>query len=74
MPASASAESAEEVGLRIATEARERDTGFGNFTARQTVVLRNKQGQESRRQLRIKVLEVADDGNKSLFVFDEPRG
>ena len=74
MPASASAESAEEAGLRIATEARKRDTGFGNFTARQTMVLRNKQGQESRRQLRIKVLEVSDDGNKSLFVFDEPRG
>ena len=74
MPFPASAESAEEAGFRIATEARERDTGFGNFTARQTMVLRNKQGQESRRQLRLKVLEVADDGNKSLFVFDQPRG
>ncbi len=69
----AGAESAEEAGLRIATEARDRDEGFGNFTARQTMVLRNKQGRESRRQLRIKVLEVADDGDKSLFVFDEPR-
>ena len=47
--------------------------GFGNFTARQTMVLPNKQGQESRHQLRIKVLEVAEDGDKSLFVFDEPR-
>ena len=46
---------------------------FGNFTARQVMVLRNKQGQESRRQLHIKVLEVADDGDKSLTVFDEPR-
>ena len=32
-----------------------------------------KQGQESRRQLRVQVLEVSDDGDKSLFVFDEPR-
>ena len=70
----ANAQGAEERGLEIAREARDRDQGFGDFTARQTMVLRNKQGRESRRQLRIKVLEVADDGNKSLFVFDEPRG
>ena len=63
----------EEVGLGIAIEARDKDDGFGNFTARQAMVLRNKQGQESRRQLRIKVLEVAGDGDKSLTVFDEPR-
>lgn len=63
----------EEIGLKIATEARARDDGFGNFTAREVMVLRNKQGQESRRQLRVKVLEVAGDGDKSLTVFDEPR-
>ncbi len=63
----------EETGLQIAQEASARDEGFGNFTASQTMVLRNKQGQESRRQLRVKVLEVADDGDKTLFVFDEPR-
>ena len=65
--------SAEETGLKIALEARERGEGFGNFTARQVMVLRNRHGQESRRQLRLKVLEVAGAGNKSLFVFDEPR-
>ena len=65
--------SAAEMGLNIAREADRRAQGFGNFTARQTMVLRNKQGQESRRSLRVKVLEAADDGDKSLFVFDEPR-
>ena len=70
---SAHSASPEEAGLEIAVEARERGKGFGNFTARQTMVLRNKQGQESRRQLRIKVLEVEGDGDKSMFVFDEPR-
>ena len=64
---------AEEAGLNIAGEADLRAQGFGNFTARQTMVLRNKQGQESRRSVRVKVLEVEDDGDKSLFVFDEPR-
>ena len=63
----------EEIGLKIATEAKARDKGFGNFTANQVMVLRNKQGQESRRRVRIKVLEVSDDGDKSLTVFDEPR-
>ena len=59
--------------MALAREAEARRKGFGNFTARQTMVLRNKQGQERRRQLRIKVLEVEGDGDKSMFVFDEPR-
>ena len=63
----------EEIGLAIAREADRRAQGFGNFTASQSMILRNKQGQESQRLLRVKVLEVADDGDKSLFVFDEPR-
>ena len=63
----------EEIGLKIATDASANDDGFGNFTASQVMVLRNKQGQESRRRIRVKVLEVDGDGDKSLFVFDEPR-
>ena len=65
--------SAEEVGLQLATEARDSKRGFGNFTASQVMVLRNKQGRESRRQIRVRVLEVPDDGDKSMFLFDEPR-
>ncbi len=72
-PPAAHAETAEEKGLKIARETRERGKGFGNFTAQQTMVLRNKHGQESKRQARIKVLEAPGDGDKSLFVFDEPR-
>jgi outer membrane lipoprotein-sorting protein len=37
------------------------------------MVLRNKQGQESQRRLRIKTLEVKGDGDKSLTIFDAPR-
>ena len=40
----------EEIGLKIATDASAKDDGFGNFTASQAMVLRNKQGQESRRR------------------------
>ncbi len=62
-----------EAGLRIATEARERQRGFGNFTANLAMILRTKGGQESRRELRLKVIEVRGDGDRSLFVFDRPR-
>ena len=68
---------AEDRGLAIARDARARKQGFGSFTASQTMVLRNRQGRESRRHLRVKVLEAAGeaegDGDRSLFVFDEPR-
>ncbi len=37
------------------------------------MVLRDKQGRESVRQMRFKVLEVQGDGDKCLFVFDQPR-
>ena len=63
----------EEKGLQIARDTREKAKGFGNFTAEQSMVLRNKHGQESKRQLRVKVLETDGGGNKSLFVFDRPR-
>ncbi|MCY4397510.1 MAG: hypothetical protein OXC10_20495, partial [Rhodospirillaceae bacterium] len=45
----AGAASPGEAGLKIAKDAYDRDKGFGNFTASQTMVLRNKQGRESRR-------------------------
>ena len=64
---------AEQKGLDIALAAREKRLGFGNFTARQNMLLRNKRGQESQRELRVKVMEVDGDGDMSLFVFDEPR-
>ena len=63
----------EAAGLALAHESRERKLGFGNFTAHQVMVLRNKRGQESQRQLRVRVLEVEGDGDKSIFVFDQPR-
>ena len=65
-------ESAEEKGLGIAREASARNDGFENFTAEMTMVIRDRHGRESVRQMRFKVLEVPGDGDKSLFVFDRP--
>ena len=66
-------ETPEEKGLRIALESSARNDGFGDFTAGMEMVLRDRQGRESVRQMRFKVLEVSGDGDKSLFVFDHPR-
>ena len=72
-PAPVLAETAEEKGLRIALEAEARNDGFGDLSAGMTMVLRDRHGRESLRQMRFKVLEVEGDGDKSLFVFDQPR-
>ena len=73
LPLRADGASPEERGLQIARDADAKDHGFGDYTAGVVMVLRNKQGQESRRQLRLKILEIPEDGDKSLFVFDNPR-
>lgn len=72
-PVSAQGETPEGKGLRLAREASARNDGFGDFTAGMTMVLRDRHGRESIRQMRFKVLEVPEDGDKSLFVFDQPR-
>jgi len=73
VPTLALAGPAEDKGLEIATEADRRDTGFGDTTADMLMVLRNKRGQESRREVEIRTLEVDGDGDKSLTVFHSPR-
>ncbi|MEQ8234739.1 MAG: outer membrane lipoprotein-sorting protein [Gammaproteobacteria bacterium] len=73
LPLSASAETAEEKGLAIIQEADRRDTGWVDATADMQMILRNKQGEASERELRISNLEVDGDGDKSLSVFDSPK-
>ena len=73
MPAVALAETAEEKGLAISQETKARDLGWADMQSEMKMVLRNKQGQESLREIRMKSLEVDDDGDKSLTVFDKPR-
>ncbi len=68
----ANAASPEERGLEIAREADRRDTGFSDLTANMVMVLRNRHGEESTRKIRIHTLEVENDGDKSMSIFDEP--
>lgn len=69
---SAFAETPEEKGFAIAKERKQRDIGWGNSAQTSKMILRNAQGEESIRELRIKSLEISDDGDKSLTVFDKP--
>jgi len=64
---------AEDKGLEISIEAKKRDTGWGDSAADMLMVLRNKHGQESVREIVTKTLEQKDDGDKSLTVFNKPR-
>jgi len=66
------AQTAEERGLAIAVEGDTRDQGYIDSTANMKMILRNRAGKESTRNVRIKNLEVQGDGDKSLSIFDEP--
>ncbi len=69
------AETPEEKGRSIAEEMDRRDLGFEDSYSELKMVLANKQGQSSSRELRIQTLEVPgrETGDKSLIVFDHPR-
>lgn len=64
---------ADNKGLDIAQEADKRDSGFVDTTSDMLMILRNKQGQESRRNMSLNTLEQKDDGDKSMVVFDHPK-
>jgi outer membrane lipoprotein-sorting protein len=73
LAAPAFAESPEEKGLAIALESDKRNDGFGDTSATLQMILRNRHGEESKREIRSKVLETRGDGDKSMIVFDQPK-
>jgi len=60
-------------GLAIAKESDLRDQGWTDSISEMKMTLRNRTGDESIRELRISNLEVSNDGDKSLTVFDSPK-
>ncbi len=62
-------------GLEIATEWDRRDAGFGDTVSTMKMILENRHGEKSIREMHQTTLEVPnpDEGNKSLNVFDEPK-
>ncbi len=67
------AQSPEEKGLAIAIAADERDEGWNDWSANSEMILRNRHGESSTRQLRMSNLEQEIDGDKRLIIFDYPR-
>lgn len=66
------AQTAQEKGLAIAKERKLRDKGWSDSQADMSMILRNPRGQETERKMRIMSLEVVDDGDKGLTIFDQP--
>jgi len=66
------AETPQERGLAIATAADKADNGWGDSSANMLMILRNRQGDTTRRDIRNRQLEVEGDGDKSLSIFDSP--
>lgn len=69
---SSHAQSAQEKGLAIAKERKLRDKGWGDSTGNMSMILRNAQGEEVERKMRLKSLELVDDGDKGLTIFEQP--
>jgi outer membrane lipoprotein-sorting protein len=61
-----------EKGLEIVKAAKAFDKGFIDFSADMRMILKTSSGDESTRNIRIRTLEVENDGDKSLSIFDEP--
>ncbi len=68
-----SAQSPEERGLEIAKLAEAADEGFGSSKVELKMTLKNKNGQTSERFLTNQTLELIEDGDKSLIVFNSPK-
>lgn len=67
------AQTPEERGLQIAKAADKADTGFKSAVVTIKMTLKNRNGQTSTRSLMSKTLELTEDGDKSLIVFNSPK-
>ena len=60
-------------GQAIMEEAIQRDDGYGDMKMEVKMVLKNSQGEKSTRFLKIRQLEIKNDGDKLLTTFEKPR-
>lgn len=62
-----------EQGLAVFREKDRRESGYGDLQVELTMVLRDRRGNEARRELAISQLEMSDAGDRLLVVFDTPK-
>ncbi|MFW6094235.1 MAG: outer membrane lipoprotein-sorting protein [Pseudomonadota bacterium] len=60
-------------GLTIFREKDRRESGYGDLQVDVTMVLRDQQGSQSRRELSMSQLEMEDEGDRLLVVFETPK-
>ncbi|MFP5393321.1 MAG: outer membrane lipoprotein-sorting protein [Gammaproteobacteria bacterium] len=70
-PVRASADAAQR-GDEIAREMEARDKDFGDYRMSMEMLLRDKGGASSTRQMQGAVLEIPNDGDKSVITFESP--
>ncbi len=63
----------EEKGLDIAKQQKAKNVDWKDSTSEMKMTLRTASGRENIRFIKVKSLEVKDDGDKSLMVFDQPK-
>jgi len=59
-------------GLEIAIEADKRSNGFVDSASKMQMILKNRHGETSTRQVRVRSMEIEGDGDKSMTIFDTP--
>ncbi len=72
-PTSAQRPDAAERGRQIALEADRRARGFGDYQARMEMILVDRRGEETVRELELLSLEISEDEERSLVYFHSPR-
>ena len=72
MPFLTQAQTPEEKGRAIAEELDRRDSAWVDQQSTMRMILHNRNGDESSREIRNRLLEVQGDGDKTLIIFDEP--
>ena len=61
------------LGLEIALKADNSFSGYGDSKTNLKMLLKDRKGLITERVMKMKLLEVPEDGDKSLIVFDSPR-
>ena len=64
---------ADDRGLEIALAADENFSGYGDSRSNLKMLLQDRRGNVTERVMKMRSLEIPEDGDKSLIVFDSPR-
>jgi len=73
MQAIVDAQNSQAKGLAIAEMQDYRSTGWQDLEVDMVMVLRNRSGKKTQREMQSRYMEVVGDGSKSLSIFDKPR-